>query len=58
MKLIGFLMLLAGWSIVLTALPLLKSSPRVAFVFAGMAIEIVGLVLVGRCHRPEEDDLG
>ncbi|HEY6184145.1 MAG TPA: hypothetical protein VIW67_18000 [Terriglobales bacterium] len=58
MKLIGFLMLVAGCAIALTALPLLTSTARIIFVGAGFAIEVIGLVLVGRSHRPQEDDIG
>jgi hypothetical protein len=51
MKLLGFLLLLAGWGIVLTAVGLLAASaPRVAFVLAGIGVEILGLVLVIRAH--------
>lgn len=51
MRLFGFLLLLAGWGIVLTALALMaKDAPRIAFVLAGIGVEIVGLVLVIRAH--------
>jgi len=51
MKFLGFLLLLAGWGIVLTALALLSASTsRVAFVLAGVGVEILGLVLVIRTH--------
>ncbi len=51
MKFLGFLLLLAGWGIVLTAVVLLAASaPRVAFVLAGSGVEILGLVLVIRAH--------
>jgi hypothetical protein len=51
MKLLGFLLLLAGWGIVLTAVVLLAASaPRVAFVLAGIGVEILGLVLAIRAH--------
>ncbi|HZE28120.1 MAG TPA: hypothetical protein VE083_12060 [Terriglobales bacterium] len=51
MKLTGFLLLLAGWMIVLSALVLLQSaSARTDFVLAGLAVEILGLVLVVRSH--------
>ena len=51
MKFLGFLLLLAGWGIVLTAVVLLAASaPRVAFVLAGIGVEILGLVLVIRAH--------
>jgi hypothetical protein len=50
-KLLGFLLLLAGWGLVLAALALLPGpAPRVAFVLAGMGVEILGLVLVIRAH--------
>ncbi len=51
MKFLGFLLLLAGWGIVLTAIVLLAAdAPRVAFVLAGIGVEILGLVLVIRAH--------
>jgi uncharacterized membrane protein YccC len=51
MRLFGFLLLLAGWGIVLTALALLAAeTPRALFVLAGLGVEIVGLVLVIRAH--------
>jgi hypothetical protein len=51
MKLAGFLLLVAGWGIVISTLPLLRSlTMRTAFVLAGMAVEFVGLGLVVRAH--------
>jgi hypothetical protein len=51
MKALGFLLLLAGWAIDLTAVALLVDpTPRAAFVLAGIGVEIVGLVLVIRSH--------
>lgn len=51
MKIFGFLLLLAGWGLVLAALALLTASvPRAAFVLAGLGVEIVGLALVMRAH--------
>jgi hypothetical protein len=51
MRLAGFLLLLAGWVIVLSALALLAAdAPRIAFVLAGIGVEIAGLVLVIRAH--------
>jgi hypothetical protein len=51
MKLAGFLLLLAGWLLVLSAVVLLAApSPRAAFVLAGVAVEVLGLVLVVRTH--------
>jgi hypothetical protein len=51
MKILGFLILLAGWAIVLAALVLLaKEGARGVFVFAGVGVEVTGLVLVIRAH--------
>ena len=51
MKLAGFLLLLAGWGIVLSAVVLLASAlPRGGFVLAGMGVEVTGLILVVRSH--------
>lgn len=51
MKLLSFFLLLSGWGIVLAALALLSSPPpRTAFVLAGVAVELLGLLLVLRCH--------
>jgi hypothetical protein len=51
MRLTGFLLLLAGWAIVLAALILLsQNGPRGAFVLAGVAVEALGLALVARSH--------
>ncbi len=60
MKLVGFLLLLAGWAIVLTALLLLRSSsPRVIFVIAGIGVEILGLGMVLRSHlTPRKESRG
>jgi hypothetical protein len=53
MKLAGLLLLPAGWAIVLTAIVLLPPvSARSGFVLAGVAVEVVGLVLVIRAHIP------
>ncbi len=51
MKLAGFLLLLAGWGIVLAAVALLSSAlPRTGFVLAGVGVEALGLSLVVRSH--------
>jgi hypothetical protein len=51
MKLAGLLLLPAGWLLVISALVLLAASvPRGAFVFAGIGVEIMGLVLLFRAH--------
>jgi hypothetical protein len=50
-KLFGFLLLLAGWGLVVSALALLAAdAPRNIFVLAGVGVEIVGLVMVVRSH--------
>jgi hypothetical protein len=52
MKAAGFLLLLAGWGIVVAALVLLPSTgPRGWFVLAGIAVQTLGLILVVRSHR-------
>ena len=52
MKFVGFLLLLAGWGLVLAAIMMLAgSAPRAAFVFSGIGVEILGLALVIRAHR-------
>jgi hypothetical protein len=51
MKLAGFLLLLAGWSIVLAAVMILQAPvPRTAFVLAGIGVETLGLILVVRSY--------
>jgi hypothetical protein len=51
MKILGFLLLLAGGGLVLATLVLLAApAPRDAFVAAGVGVELVGLVLVIRAH--------
>lgn len=51
MKVAGLLLLLAGWGIVLTAVILLRSAAACAsFVLAGVAVELLGLILMARAH--------
>jgi hypothetical protein len=51
LKLIGCLLLLSGWFLVLAALVMLPAfTQRAAFIAAGMAIEILGLVLLTRAY--------
>lgn len=51
MKVLGFLLLLAGWFLVLAALEMLAAAtPRALFVIAGFGIEVLGLVLAFRAH--------
>lgn len=59
MKLAGFFMLVAGWLIVLTSMPLLGSMKlQTIFVLAGLGVEVIGLVLVVRSHLIVEDETG
>ena len=59
MKLTGFLMLFAGWGIVLASMSLLASvKPRTTFVLAGVGVEVIGLVLLARSHVVLEDATG
>jgi hypothetical protein len=52
MKALGFLLLLAGWVISLTAVVLLRMAPqRAGFVLAGIGVEALGLILVARAHQ-------
>ena len=53
MKLGGFLLLLSGWGIVIAALALLRGHMVVPFIYAGLAVEILGLVPVFRGHLPD-----
>ena len=57
MKFLGFLLLVAGWFLVLASIVLLgKPGARGAFVVAGIAVEVLGLVLVFRSHLiPREE---
>jgi hypothetical protein len=51
MKLMGFLLLVAGWSLVVSAIALLPSTTaRAGFVLAGVAVELGGLALVVHAH--------
>jgi uncharacterized membrane protein YccC len=58
-KLLGFILLLAGWAIVLAALVLLsRELARNVFVLAGLSVALMGIVLAFRAHpvlRGEED---
>jgi hypothetical protein len=57
MKIAGFLLLLAGWLLILSALALLASSgPRSAFLLAGSGVELLGLVLFVRSHLTLKED--
>jgi hypothetical protein len=57
MRLAGFLLLPAGWGLVIAALILLAAAgPRTAFILAGFGIEVLGLVLLIRSHIPPRRD--
>ena len=59
MKLAGFLLLLAGWAIVIFAVALLASTAqRAGFVVAGLGVEALGLVLAFRSHLTPSEDRG
>ena len=57
MKAVGFLMLLAGWFLVVAAIVLFAAPPlQATFVLAGIAVETLGLILVFRSHLiPREE---
>ena len=51
MKIAGFLLLIAGWLLVLSALVLLpRGGAGSGFILAGMAVEFIGLGLVFRSN--------
>jgi hypothetical protein len=59
MKVLGFLMLLAGWFLVLAAIVLFASQPlRAAFVLAGVAVEALGLIFAFRSHLIPREEKG
>jgi hypothetical protein len=59
MRISGFLLLLSGWLLVLSAIVLLKSpSSRAGFVLAGVAVEALGLTLVMRSHLIPREEKG
>lgn len=50
-KAAGFVLLGTGWLLVLAAIVMLKQeAARAGFAFAGIAVEVLGLVLVTRSH--------
>jgi hypothetical protein len=56
MKIAGFLLLFSGLFLVLSALVLLRElSPLALFVLLGMAVELLGLVMVFRAHLPPKE---
>lgn len=56
MKAVGFLLLVAGWLLVLAALDMLRTATTLTvFVIAGFAIEVLGLVLVFRANLEQDE---
>lgn len=59
MKIAGFLLLLAGWLLMLSALALLaRGGPQGTFLFIGLAVVVLGLVLFMRAHLTLKEDEG
>ena len=57
MKVLGVLLLLAGWIISLAAVVLLRSPAELfAFVLAGVGIDGVGLILLIRAHQLSREE--
>ena len=64
MRIAGFLLLIAGWLLVLAALAMLPAGAaagmnngmaRNAFVLAGLGVELTGLLIVVRTHMSPSD---
>ena len=55
MKLLGFILLVSGWGIVVAASRMLHGNVVPAFIVAGVAVEVLGLVLVARTHLPTSE---
>jgi Na+/glutamate symporter len=53
MKVFSLFLLLAGWFLVATAIAWLKPGFIPVFVIAGVAVEVLGLVLLARQHLQE-----
>lgn len=53
MKLFSLFLLLAGWFLVVTAIALLRPGFIPVFAIAGVAVEVLGLVLLAREHLAE-----
>ena len=59
MKAVGFMMLLMGWVLVLAAIVLFPAAGLMtAFVLAGIAVEVLGLVLAFRSHLIPREEKG
>ena len=54
MKYAGLLVMPAGFLLTLAALVLFAAPPRrLAFVFCGLAVEVMGLIVAVRGHMPQ-----
>lgn len=59
MKFVAFVLLVAGWFLTLAAVVLFAADAlRVTFVFAGLAVEILGLVMAFRAHLISREEKG
>ena len=56
MKLLGLLLLISGWGVVMAALKMLHGTPVSIFILAGVAVEILGFVLVAKAHLAVSED--
>jgi hypothetical protein len=57
MRIAGFLLMPAGWIIVIGAVALLPAGPvRTAFTLAGVAVEVLGLGIVIHSHAASGGD--
>ena len=51
------MLMASGWALVLAALGMLSApGPRGVFALAGIAVQILGLVLTVRAHLPPKND--
>jgi hypothetical protein len=50
MRLLGFFLQIAGWTIVLAAIALLQAAPQMAFALAGFCVQLLGVTLAVRSH--------
>jgi hypothetical protein len=59
MRVLSLLLLLAGWFLVLASIVLLNSLPsRAGFIFAGIAVEALGLIFMFRSHAIPREEKG
>ena len=57
MKIVGVLLMPAGWVIALGAVALLSpGAARAAFLLAGGGVELLGLTLLARSHAAAQED--